>query len=146
MANAVFTRMFSWGLVVYPRHLSPRLISQSGVFTLHGGKRYETDEEDYTQKDKPLPVTDNFKALQAQFEKDTTKKVDEGLLSPTKPLLFLSREVRDNFLGVIKIPSKEKSRIRTELFEVGIHQGSLYTNLDDQSAFVRQVWGRLILS
>ena len=43
-------------------------------------------------------------------------------------------------MKAIKVPKRYKKDIRDQLFELGIHQGSIFGELDGQSDFIKQQW------
>jgi len=91
-------------IAVYPNRLNDRMIIQSGVFTLHGGKQYV-----YTEND-PIP--------------------------PPKRLT----EHTGEFLTYLTIPKECKKTIRDDLFALGIHEASLFPELEYQASYLKELW------
>ena len=120
--NSEQRKKLSYPIAVYPRRLSRRLNIQSGVFTLYGGKLYYNDPNDFSVSSK---YSEN-----------------DPLLPQFKDLFSLSLEERvdKSFLKAVKIPKANKKEIRTQLFELGIHQGSIFGELDYQSGYIKEQW------
>lgn len=98
-------------IAIFPNRLNNRMLLQSSVFTVHGGKCYNVFE---SGKGDPFPTPVNLEDINAT----STNK----------------------FLKYFVIPSKAKAEIREELFALGIHKGSLFPELDFQSASLRRLW------
>lgn len=98
-------------IAVFPSRLNERMIFQASVFTLHGGKKYVESMKQYYQHDLiPSPVS----------LEGINEKMD-----------ILRRYV---------IPGKVKSEIQKNLFVLGVHEGTLFPEIDHQSGYLRQLW------
>ena len=98
-------------VAVLPTRFNDRMIFQGSVFTLHGGKIY-------------------VDGMKQQYEKDT-------LPAPTD-----LEDIRQDppILRRYKIPRKAKAQLREELFRLGIHEGTLFPELDRQATYLKQLW------
>lgn len=97
---------------LFPRRSHGRLVAQFGTFTLHGGKVHT---EKPTLQGEPLPAPLNLETI--CFMQDTKK-----------------------FLRAYKVAAEKKEDIKKQLESLGIHEGTLYPELDHQAAFVRNIW------
>lgn len=98
-------------VAVFPSRLNDRMIFQASVFTLHGGKVYvEGMEEYYKDEIIPGPVS--------------LEEIDEDIH-------ILKRYV---------IPHAVKSEIQENLVVLGIHEGTLFPEVDHQSIYLQQLW------
>lgn len=99
-------------VAVFPSRLNGRMILQSSMFTIHGGKWHR--ESPKTKDDLPRPLS--------------LERIDEGL--PTN----------EKFLKTYVVPKKCKHKIREELMILGIHSGSLFPEIDKQAAYIKEQW------
>jgi hypothetical protein len=109
-------RFRSWlasPIAVFPSRLNGRMILQSSMFTLHGGKLFR-DKEPILGEDLPEP--------------QSLETINEGL------------RLGDQFLGAYRIRSSHKGSILKELLTLGVHFGSLFPELDKQAAYVKEQW------
>lgn len=98
-------------LAVLPSRLNDRMIFQASAFTLHGGKIYIEGIEEYYKDDiMPSPVS--------------LEEIDEKI----------------NILKRYVIPRGAKSEIQENLFVLGIHEGTLFPEVDHQSVYLQQLW------
>jgi len=95
---------------IFPYRLNERMVFQSSVFTLHGGKKY--------------------------FENEIIYENDR--IPDTISLEEVNKEI--NILKFYKIPNHAKSDIEKNLFMIGIHEGTLFPELDRQSIYLKQLW------
>lgn len=95
-------------IAVYSRRSNVRIIAQSGVFTLDGGKILSYDEKDAI----PNPLH----------------------------LLDLNKKSDNKFLTQVLIDKDYKESIRDELFALGIHEATLFPELEHQSTYLQQQW------
>jgi hypothetical protein len=91
-------------VAVFPFRTNPRLLTQQGTFTIHGGRVV-----------------------------NLTGGATDGFL----PLGMGKDEAH---LRVYKIPRDAKQDIREELAAGGIHEGSLFPELDHQAHYMRDLW------
>jgi hypothetical protein len=98
-------------IAVFPSRLNERMIFQSSVFTLHGGKHYVGGFESF-------------------YPNDTIPE----------PISLEEINKREYILQWYRIPKKRRGEIRRELFKLGIHEGTLFPELDRQSIYLRQLW------
>lgn len=90
-------------VAVFPSRLNDRMIFQSSVFTLHGGKYYvEGFESFYENEIIPKPIS--------------LEQVNE----------------EEYILQRYTIPRRYRAEIRHDLFKLGIHEGALFPELDRQ--------------
>lgn len=99
-------------VAVRPNRFNPRLLAQSGTFTLHGGKVYGSREQ-------PVRIPDG-----------------DGLPAPIH-LEKLKDHGSQPFLKTFLV---EKDPVREELRHLGIHHATLFPDLDGQAAFLKQRW------
>lgn len=98
-------------IAVFPSRLNDRMIFQSSVFTLHGGKYYVEGFDSYYENDIiPEPIS---------------------LEEINKEAYILQR---------YRIPHECKINIRKDLFKLGIHEGTLFPEIDRQAIYLRQLW------
>lgn len=100
-------KLFCTPVAVMPNRIHNRLIFQNGMFTIHGGKFLDTDNEE--KHPIPTPIT----------------------LFDIKGWCHDS----ETFLKEFTIPHDCKDNIKGELMNLGIHQGSLFPELDKQKEF-----------
>lgn len=98
-------------IAVFPSRLNDRMIFQSSVFTLHGGKYYVEGFESY-------------------YENDTIPE----------PISLEEINDKEYILQRYRIPRECQGEIRRDLFKLGIHEGTLFPELDHQSVYLRQLW------
>lgn len=106
-------------IAVVPDRLNPRMQSQAGTFTLHGGKNYQLDNPCFTkppeQFDEPYSIENlNNELNQLGKEYQIVKK--------------------------FRIPGEYKQRIRDELLVLGIHRGYLFPEPEHQAKWLRGRW------
>lgn len=100
---------------VFPKRNEGRMVFQSSMFTLHGGKRsWDRTKAKGTLIPKPLHLEEV--ARQAKEKKGW------------------------EFLGEVEIPAKKKAKMREDLRKLGIHEGSLFPEADYQSRMIRARW------
>lgn len=110
-AEGKWIESFISPIAVFPSRLNDRMIFQASVFTLHGGKVYIEGIEEYYKDDIiPSPIS--------------LEEIDEKI----------------DILKRYVIPSREKSEIRENLFVLGIHEGTLFPEVDHQSVYLQQLW------
>jgi len=109
---------FQRPVAVFPRRLNDRMTLQSSVFTLHGGKMYvPAMQKNYWNDELPPPKT--------------LKEVDREVISHgNKPIL-----------RTYVIPGgKCKKEIRDDLFRLGVHEATLFPEVDRQAVYLQQLW------
>jgi hypothetical protein len=99
-------------VAVFPSRLNARMILQSSMFTIHGGKWHR--ESPNTKDELPRPLS--------------LERIDEGLPK------------NERFLKTYVVPKECKHKIREELMILGIHSGSLFPEIDKQAAYVKEQW------
>jgi hypothetical protein len=99
-------------IAVFPSRLNGRMILQSSMFTIHGGKWHRK----LPKTDKELPRPLGLEEIDAELSED------------------------DRFLQTYIIPGEFKSKIREELMTLGIHSGSLFPEIDKQAAYIKEQW------
>jgi hypothetical protein len=97
-------------VAVFPNRLNERMVFQASVFTLHGGKLYAKETGLLDSDPIPAPVE------LEEINKEQT------------------------ILEKYKIPRGKRSKIREDLFRLGIHEGTLFPELDHQATYLKQLW------
>lgn len=103
-------------VAVFPNRLNERMTLQSSVFTLHGGKHYR-------------------EALRKSYAGDA--------MPPPISLTQLDDECPEGrrLLQRYSIPAgATKKRILEELFVLGIHEGSLFPEVERQGSYLKKLW------
>ncbi len=100
-------------LAVFPNRLDSRMVLQQSVFTIHGGKDY-------------------------RIQKSKSQREREGLLPAPVQLREVGEPVE--FLREVEVPAAKKRQIRMQLEYMGIHEGSLFPELDHQAAYIKTKW------
>jgi hypothetical protein len=103
-------------IAVLPNWLDTRMTLQQSMFTIHGGKFY-ADGFSVGKDPTLLPLPVGFEAL------------GENLLE------------EDDFLLSVRLDGRSKQAIREQLLYVGVHEGSLFPELDRQAAYLRSQSG-----
>jgi len=105
-------RLLAVPLAVYPSKSNPRMKVQDSVFTLHGGAYSRT--------------------------------VRKGFIRPPMDIMRLNRSIittkRKPFLAGFKVPVSKKIEIREELRRLGVHEGTLFPELEHQASHLREIW------
>jgi len=102
-------------IAVFPRRLNERMVFQTSVFTLHGGKIYSPEMRKHYPEDDRIP------------EPSTLEQVDE--VDRSKPILKR-----------YCIPSEAKKKIQNDLFKLGVHEAMLFPEIDRQAAYLQRLW------
>lgn len=106
---------FRTPIAVFPSRLNDRMVFQSSVFTLHGGKRYPDGmRECYGSDAMPEPIT--------------LEQIDQG------------RSQNERILKRYTIPSAVKSDMLDELSLLGIHEATLFPEVDRQAVYLENLW------
>jgi hypothetical protein len=117
LANSQSKQWLETPVAVLPRRLNARMISQSSTFTIHGGKKYKTAlNNERTEKWTRLA------------EPRTLDDINEGLAPEAQ------------FLKHYVVPKACKEEIKSKLFKLGIHHGSLFPELDGQARYMSDLW------
>jgi FRG domain-containing protein len=99
-------------VAVFPFRSNTRMIAQSGMFTLHGGKVMKT--------------------------KPSSKKTN---LDPISLEDINARQTsRRKFLASYRIPKRFRRKIQEQLHMIGIHEATLFPELHNQAAYVKAQW------
>jgi hypothetical protein len=98
-------------VAVFPSRLNGRMVLQSSMFTIHGGKCLRSHHQ---KRELPRPRT--------------LEEINDALPQ------------RDQFLKTYSIPKRKKEKIRSELLTLGIHYGSLFPEIDKQAAYIKEQW------
>lgn len=99
---------------VIPNKINRRMIVQNSVFTLHGGKR------------------------QSALNGSLNISPDEPPIPEPTGILDLPNQ--DSFLKMFKISAKNKEKIKRQLFAVGIHESSLFPEIESQSSYLKKIF------
>ncbi len=100
-------------VAVFPNRRGGRMTSQFSTFTIHGGKMYQ-DKPDRSEVRLPAPTS--LETL--------NNKVDEV----------------DKFLITIPVAHGCKEHIRKQLLALGIHEGTLFPEIDKQAKYIAGLW------
>jgi len=103
-------------VAVFPNRWNDRMVSQSSVFTVHGGKIYHQDEAVKIEERLPLPIT-------LETINDERK-----------------RDLKSPILKYYIIPEAKKEPIKKTLFELGIHEATLFPEMDHQALYLTELW------
>jgi hypothetical protein len=115
-ADGVYARLLM-PVAVYANRSNRRIRSQSGVFTLHGGK-YVPFPEEY----RPLEIDDEAIGMPIDLE-----DIDASL--PEKRILKW-----------LRIPKKQRASIRQTLSRIGVTDATLFPELDYQAKYLLSRW------
>jgi hypothetical protein len=99
-------------VAAFPSRLNGRMILQSSMFTIHGGKWHR--ESPKIEDDLPRPMG--------------LEEIDKRLPK------------NEQFLNTYVVPKECKTKIREELMTLGIHFGSLFPEIDKQAAHIKEQW------
>jgi len=100
-------------VAVFPSRLNDRMTYQASVFTLHGGKKYVPRlRRHYLGNTIPEPIS----------------------------LSDLDDDKEPPFLKRFSIPQCAKKPILEELFRLGIHEGTLFPEVDRQKSYLKTLW------
>lgn len=102
-------------IAVFPRRLNDRMVFQTSVFTLHGGKIYSPEMRKHYLKEDRIPPP---KTLQHVHDEN-----------PRKPVLKRYR-----------IPREAKEDLLEDLFRLGVHEAMLFPEVDRQAAYLERLW------
>jgi hypothetical protein len=114
--SATIDSVLAKPVAVFPNRWNERMVFQSSVFTIHGGKKYSY--EDTTKIEERLPEATTLEDI----NRDRIERGEEPILK------------------YYKIPHQDKAIIEETLFRLGIHEGSLFPEMDHQSAYLRKQW------
>lgn len=114
--NREIIEYLSTPIAIAPVKTNPRMIFQSSVFTLHGGKN--TPEE---------------------FKREATDKYESELMPEPVDLLQLNKSQCNKFLHEITIPYDAKVEIRKHLNYVKINRGTLFPEIDQQVENLKEI-------
>lgn len=110
-------------VAVYPFRLNSRMTFQESVFTIHGGKYYiDRTTGSYALdgvKDRPIPLP----------EYGTLECINQN-----------RTEEDEKFLKSFTIPREKKKSIKNELERIGIHEGTLFPELEHQASYIDRRW------
>lgn len=115
-----FLAKLSLPVAFYPSRKNDRMANQLSVFTISGGKTYD-------------------KEIQQNFGKSIFNN-PKGLIELNNELKNDPEYERKRFLKCFKIPGRSKLRIREQLKRVGIHDGSMYPELEYQANYIKKQW------
>jgi hypothetical protein len=102
-------------IAVFPSRLYERMVFQASVFTLHGGKEYVKDMESrYRGEIIPKPI--HLESMNEASKKDTP------------------------ILQRYSIPRRAKAPILKDLLILGIHEGTLFPEVDRQAVYLTKQW------
>lgn len=107
-------------VAVFPDRLNARMISQLNVFTIHGGKLYPPNAS-------KKPKDYDRKEIVISCPKHLTE-INEGL------------EKSEKFLLQFVIPEGRKEFIKQQLFNIGIHEGMIFPELEHQARHIEYYW------
>jgi FRG domain len=99
-------------MAVHPHRLNDRMVFQSSMFTLHGGKIYREDD---------------------------TTPVKDRLELPVR-LEDIQGKAKRPILRYYRIPRAKAPLIERDLLKLGIHEGSLFSEIDRQAVYLQTLW------
>jgi hypothetical protein len=115
-----FIKKLSLPIAFYPSRKNSRMAYQLSVFTIFGGKTYDkTLLQNYGNSRFSEPIS--------LFELDNSLK--------DKPDYQKRR-----FIKCFRIPGEYKLKLREQLKRVGIHDGSMFPELEYQANYIRKEW------
>lgn len=110
-------------ICVFPNRRAGRMITQSSIFTLHGGKRY----------------------ISRGMTKSGKDFVDQANFIPEPEFLEVLNEAASDdkkFLTYFDIARADCAKIRSDLAVLGIHEAMLFPELDNQAKFISEYWAQ----
>lgn len=102
-------KLYTTPVAVRPDKANDRIIKQSGLFTLHGGKMYMDDAKE-----------------------TETEKIPE-------PYKLVELNKIGSFLKEFIITAKSKTKIKKDLQALQIHEGTLFPELEKQNEFINLI-------
>ena len=111
LTSRVFFKSFARPIAVFPRRLNDRMSLQSSVFTLHGGKNY-------------------IDHMRCNYQNDEIPK----------PIGLEEIHPEPDILRWYRIPYDRKPEILLELFKLGIHEASLFPEVDKLPRYLQSLW------
>jgi hypothetical protein len=102
-------------IAVFPRRLNDRMIFQSSVFTIHGGKVYSDHLEKLYLPEDRMPASMSLTEVDKEYE--------------SQPILKR-----------YSIPKKKKPDILDDLFKLGVHEAMLFPEIDRQAEYLQRLW------
>ena len=115
LENDNWMESFRKPIAVIPYRLNDRMIFQASAFTLHGGKKYPDEMKKYYEDDL-IPEPISLEAI------DESCPEGKGILK--------------RYL----IPPMCKEKILADLLLLGIHEGTLFPEVDHQAAYLKSLW------
>ncbi|MBK7244370.1 MAG: GNAT family N-acetyltransferase [Saprospiraceae bacterium] len=100
-----------YAVAVFPQRINARMQVQQSMFTIHGGK-ISTSVREGNQIGTPISL-EELNELQGSDKE---------------------------FLDYYIIPKEKKNKILNELKMIGIHQRSLYPDIDKQAEYLKKIW------
>jgi hypothetical protein len=115
-----FKDRLSLPIAFYPSRKNDRMANQLSVFTISGGKTYDKE------------ILKNFG--------NNTFNLPMGLIELSGKIENDSEIDKKRFLKCFLVPGKTKLKIREQLKRIGIHDGSMYPELEYQANYIRKQW------
>ena len=113
--DGAWLERFRTPIAVFPSRLNDRMVFQASVFTLHGGKEYPDGMREYYGADAmPRPKT----LEQIDGERPHTERI----------------------LKRYTIPHSAKAEILNDLSLLGIHEATLFPEVDRQAIYLENLW------
>ena len=109
-----FLRRLRMPTAVYPSRSSGRMTAQYGLFTVHGGIMEQS-----------RPSTDGLRVGEPIHLEEVNEEVKKG-----KPAI----------LWYYRVPADEKARLKDHLERLGIHEGTLYPEIEQQASYAKRIW------
>jgi hypothetical protein len=112
-----FLTCISIPVAVYPYRSNGRMVSQSSMFIIAGGKQRSERKT-----------------------RDSEKSPDSrtGLIPCPESLEAVLQDNEKLFTA--EVPDTAKKHLLDELAQLGIHQGNLFPEIDKQSAYIKRLW------
>jgi hypothetical protein len=112
----LFYKKLTYPVAVFPQRSNARLIAQSGLFTIHGGKG-----------DVHFNVDDDLSTLR--------------IAPPTSIEELASKEGQENqWLLRYEIPHESKKIIREQLEAIGVHRFTLFPEIQSDGEIMKALW------
>ena len=116
-----FLDKLSLPVALYPSRKNDRMANQLSVFTLSGGKTYD-------------------KVIKTNF-KNNIFRLPVVLYELNKMVVTNVKNYKGKkFLKCFKVAGKQKMKIREQLKRIGIHDASMFPELDYQAKYIRKQW------
>jgi hypothetical protein len=119
-------------IAVYPNRLIERMAMQLSVMTIYGGKVYDIPrEKNYIiglhEQTERLPIFRSMFSIEQMMQNGEIRD-------------FNNAEYKKQFLKSFIVPKGCKVKIREELKRIGIHDVSMFPEIEYQAQFIKKQW------